>query len=159
MTDITLIFPDQLFLDHPSIASGRPIFLVEEFLFFKVQSFHKQKLVLMKSAMRQYAKMLLKNKHEVIYIYSKDLSSRGNFLDILGEKHIKNIHIAEFADEWLNQDLTLGGEKYGWKFHFYPSPGFISSNENLETFFAGKKHYSMAQFYAYQRKKPCWRQI
>ncbi len=152
MIDITLIFPDQLFLNHPGIVTGRPIYLVEEFLFYRVQQFHKQRLVLLKSAMRTYAEKLRKNKHEVIYIFSKELTERGNIFDRLGEKSIKNIHMTEFADEWLHQDLNAGAEKYGWNINFHASPGFICSEQELETFFAGKEHYSMAPFYAYQRK-------
>lgn len=152
MTDITLIFPDQLFLNHPCLTSGRQIYLVEEFLFYKVQPFHKQRLVLLRSAMRSYAEMLRKNQYEVIYISSKDLPYRGSLFDMLGKKHIKNIYVAEFADEWLSQDLTIGAEKYGWNIYFYPSQSFICSNQDLKTFFVGKEHYSMAQFYAYQRK-------
>lgn len=152
MTDITLIFPDQLFLNHPGLASRRQIYLVEEFLFYKVQPFHKQRLVLLRSAMRSYAEMLRKKEHEVIYLSSKELTYRGSLFDMLGKKHIKNIYVAEFADEWLSQDLTIGAEKYGWNIYFYPSPGFICSNQDLKTFFAEKEHYSMAQFYAYQRK-------
>lgn len=152
MNDITLIFPDQLFLNHPCITSQRQIYLVEEFVFFKVQPFHKQRLVLLKSAMQKYAEMLRKNKHEVIYIFSKDLTYRGNLFDLLGKKAIKNIHVAEFADEWLYKDLIRGAKKNGWDIHFYASPGFICSNQEIKAFFADKKHYSMAQFYAYQRK-------
>ena len=152
MTDITLIFPDQLFLNHPCIVFPRQVYLVEEFVFFKVQPFHKQRLVLLKSAMQKYAEMLRKKRHKVIYISSKDLTCRGNLCDLLGKKAIKNIYIAEFADEWLYQDLMMGAKKYGWGIHFCPSPGFVCSNQNLKTFFGKKKHHSMAQFYAYQRK-------
>jgi len=152
MMDITLIFPDQLFLNHPGLASGRPIYLVEEFLFYKVQPFHKQRLVLLRSAMISYAQMLRDKKYEVIYIPSKELTYRGSLFARLGKKRIKNIYVAEFADEWLSQDLTVAAEKYGWKVHFCPSPGFICSNQDLKNFFVGKEHYSMAQFYAHQRK-------
>ncbi len=152
MSDITLIFPDQLFLNHPCLASGRQIYLVEEFLFYKVQPFHKQRLVLLRSAMRRYAEMLRQDQNEVIYIPSKDLTHRGDLFDMLSTRQIKNIYVAEFADEWLHQDLTIGAEKYGWNIYFAPSPGYICSNQDLKTFFVGKKHYSMAQFYAYQRK-------
>ena len=152
MTDITLIFPDQLFLKHPCIASGRPIYLVEEFLFYKVQPFHKQRLLLLKASMHAYRELLRQGKNEVIYISSKDLEYRGNIFDILGKQQIKNIHVAEFADEWLYEDLKQGAQKYGWNIIFYPSPGFLCSNIELETFFKGKQRYSMAQFYAYQRK-------
>jgi deoxyribodipyrimidine photolyase-related protein len=152
MTDITLIFPDQLFFKHPCIVSGRLIYLVEEFLFFKVQPFHKQRLVLLKCAMRRYAEMLRNNQFEVIYISSEDLTYRGNFFDMLSKNPIKNIHVAEFADEWLYQDLIGGAEKYGWNINFCPSPGFICSIQDIKTFFKGKDHYSMAPFYTYQRK-------
>lgn len=152
MTDITLIFPDQLFLKHPSLDSSREIYLAEEFLYFKVQPFHKQRLTLLRASMQRYAEMLRKNHSAVTYIPSKKLSYRGNLFELLGKKRIKNIHLCEFADEWLTQDLRLGAEKYGWKIHFYPSPGSLCSNKELETFFAGKKHFSMAQFYAYERK-------
>lgn len=152
MVDITLIFPDQLFLKHPCVTSGRPIYLVEEFLFFKVQPFHKQRLVLLKAAMQNYADLLCSQGHEVIYIPSKELKSRGSLFERLERKSVKNIHIAEFADEWLLQDLSTAAEKYGWKVKFSPSPGFICTNRKLESFFDGKEHFSMAQFYAYQRK-------
>jgi deoxyribodipyrimidine photolyase-related protein len=152
MADITLIFPDQLFANHPCVAPKRKVYLLEEFLYFRVQPFHKQRLVLLRSAMQKYADMLRKNPNEVVCIPSKDLSYRGNFCDLLGKKSIKNIHVAEFADEWLYQDLINGAKKYGWKIHFYPSPGFLCSNQDLRAFFGTKKHYSMAQFYAHQRK-------
>lgn len=152
MTDISLIFPDQLFLKNPCIVPQRQIYLVEEFLFYKVQPFHKQRLVLLKSAMQKYGEMLRKNQCDVVYIPSKELSYRGDLFQILGKKNIKNIHLCEFADDWLCRDLMTGAKKYGWNIHFYPSPGFICSNEELKTYFADKKHYSMAQFYAYQRK-------
>lgn len=152
MIEITLVFPDQLFLNHPGIEPGRHIYLVEEFLFFKVQSFHKQRLVLLRCAMQKYAEMLRKSGHQVTYVPSKDITHRGCFFDQLGKKPIKNIHIAEFADEWLYKDLMAGAKKYGWNIHDHPSPGFICSNQELKSFFAKKEHFSMAHFYAHQRK-------
>lgn len=153
MTDITLIFPDQLFQNHPAIVPGRTIYLVEEFLFFKVQPFHKQRLVLLIAAMRSYAESLLRQKKKVVYIHSKELTKRGDLFEILADRNIQNVHLAEFADEWLYQDLMDASQKYNWKINFYPSPAFICSNQEVRTFFAGKECYSQAQFYAYQRKK------
>lgn len=152
MKEITLIFPDQLFLKNPSLSLEREVFLVEEFLFFKVQPFHKQRLVLLRTALTKHAQMLSKNHYKVTYISSKELSKRGSLFTLLGNKKITDIHLAEFADEWLSQDLSESTKKYGWKIHFYPSPAFISSNQELTSFFKDKIHFSMAQFYAYQRK-------
>ncbi|WP_158227771.1 cryptochrome/photolyase family protein [Estrella lausannensis] len=153
MTDITLIFPDQLFENHPGVAKGRTVCLAEEFLFFKVQPFHKQRLVLLRAAMRAYAEKLKNEKREVLYIPAHDLNQRGELFSLLEKRGVKKIHVAEFADEWLSQDLQEAADKWGWEISFYPSPGFICSNQEIKTFFAGKQHYSMAQFYAYQRKR------
>lgn len=151
MTDITLIFPDQLFLEHPCVKSDRTAYLVEEFLFFKVQPFHKQKLVLLRAAMQKYCQWLQKNKIQVIYISSKDLNKRKDAFNIIGKAQIKNIHLAEFTDDWLYQDLMTAAKKFSWNIHFHPSPGFVSSNYDLQKFFEQKKHYSMAHFYTHQR--------
>lgn len=152
MDEITLVFPDQLFLDHPAVAHGRPIYLVEEFLFFKVQQFHKQRLLLLKAAMRSYSEVLTKSGHKVVYVPSKEINERCELFKILSRKSIKTIHLAEFADEWLLQDLMAASQKSEWSIRFYPSPGFICSNDEVEDFFSEKKRYSMAQFYAHQRK-------
>lgn len=153
MSEITLIFPDQLFECHPAISEGRAIYLVEEFLHFRVQPFHKQRLVLLRSAMRAYAEKLRSLSRSLVYISSKELQARGDLFCLLGKAQIKSIHLAEFADDWLYQDLMEATKKYGWTVHFYPSPGFICTNQEITNFFSGKQHYSMAQFYAYQRKR------
>ncbi len=152
MNELTLIFPDQLFLNHPAIFSGRIIYLVEEFLFFKVQHFHKQRLFLLKAAMRSYAETLIQAGNKVVYLSSKDINERGEIFSLISKKNIKTIHLAEFADEWLHQDLMTAVHKYGWTLYFYPSPGFICSNNEVEDFFSGKNHFSMAPFYTHQRK-------
>lgn len=152
MTEITLIFPDQLFQGHPAIAPGRLICLAEEFLFFKVQPFHKQRLVLLRSAMQKYAESL-SGKGKVFFLPSKNLKKRGDLFKHLAAMNVKAIHLAEFADEWLSQDLKAAANQYGWRLYFYPSPGFLCSHQELKTFFSGKDHYSMAQFYTYQRKR------
>jgi deoxyribodipyrimidine photolyase-related protein len=54
MNKAVLIFPHQLFEDHPSIQKNSPIYLIEEFLFFKQYKFHKQKLVFHRSSMKFY---------------------------------------------------------------------------------------------------------
>lgn len=152
MNEITLVFSDQLFLNHPALSPGRVIYLVEEFLFFKVQHFHKQRLFLLKAATRSYAEALTQAGNTVVYLSSKDINERGEVFTLISKKNIKSIHLAEFADEWLQQDLMTAAQKYGWDLHFYPSPGFICSNKELEDFFSKKTHFSMAPFYACQRK-------
>ncbi|MBS0629392.1 MAG: cryptochrome/photolyase family protein [Verrucomicrobia bacterium] len=147
MSTITLIFPNQLFKHHPGLAKDRPVYLVEEYLFFRVQPFHKQRLVLLRAAMQEYAKFLQKKGFKVVYIDTGKLTKRKSLIQILKQQKIEEIHLAEFADEWLAQDLKKA------RLHFYPSPMFLCAEEEIRGYFNGKKHYSMAQFYAYMRKK------
>lgn len=149
----TLILPNQLFKSHPAIKRGRPIWIAEEFLFFKIQPFHRQKLILLRLAMKKYEAFLKRKGHEVYYIESKQLGKRGDLFKLLSEQKITEIHLAEETDVWLNNDLQKAVKKYGWNLHIYPSPLFLCTTEELALFFKGKSHYAMAPFYAYQRKK------
>lgn len=151
--EATLVLPNQLFKSHPAIKMGRPIWIVEEFLFFKIQPFHRQKLILLRLAMKRYEAFLKKKGHRIYYIESKQLRKRGDLFKLLGNENIKELHMAEETDAWLNIDLQKGVKKYGWDLHIYPSPMFLCTPEELTLFFKGKLHYSMAPFYAYQRKK------
>lgn len=151
--EATLVLPNQLFKSHPAIKKGRPIWLVEEFLFFKIQPFHRQRLILLRLAMKKYETFLKNRGYEVYYIESKKLGKQGDLFKLLAEKKIKKLHLAEETDTWLNIDLQKGARKYGWELHIYPSPMFLCTTQELKLFFKGKKHYSMAPFYAYQRKK------
>jgi deoxyribodipyrimidine photolyase-related protein len=151
--ELTLIFPNQLFKSHPAIKKGRPIWIAEEFLFFKIHAFHKQKLTLMRLAMKEYEAFLKDQGHSVRYIETKELENRADLFKILAKNNVKTLHLAEETDIWLNADLQKYSRKHGWDLHIYPSPMFLCSIEELTLFFKGKTHYSMAPFYAYQRKK------
>lgn len=151
--EATLIFPNQLFKSHPAIKKGRPIWIAEEFLFFKIQPFHRQRLILLRLAMKEYEDFLTKQGHKVHYIESKDIGKRGDLFKLLSKNKIKALHVAEVTDHWLTIDLRENTREYGWDLHIYPSPMFLCTPDELELFFKDKKHYSMAPFYTYQRKK------
>jgi len=67
---INLLFPHQLFQDHQIHKNGFPIYLVEEYLFFKKYNFHKQKIAFHRASMQAHAAFLKKKKIEIIYIES-----------------------------------------------------------------------------------------
>ena len=43
--EITLIYPNQLFIDHPAITKDRTIYIVRHPSFFSDYKFHKQKIL------------------------------------------------------------------------------------------------------------------
>lgn len=65
-----MIFPHQLFEQHPGLAPGRSVFLLQDALFFGNDkhfplAFHKQKLVLHRASMLAYAAELRGMGHRV----------------------------------------------------------------------------------------------
>ena len=153
MKEITLIFPDQLFEVHPALSVGREVYLVEEFLYFRVQKFHKQKLVLMRASLKAYADFLAKKGFTVTYIDSEKLQKRGDVFTYLDKCKVTKIHYADVSDDWLQVDIKQATKKYGITFTAYTSPMFLCTKDEVKAFFKGKVKYSMAQFYAYQRKR------
>ncbi|MBA3815865.1 MAG: cryptochrome/photolyase family protein [Parachlamydiaceae bacterium] len=152
MTEITLIFPHQMFEKHPALSLQRPVILVEDYLFFRVQNFHKQKMVLMRASMRFYASYLTDQGYEVIYVESTQLIERESLWKFLSKKNYQKIHFAEVVDDWLMQDIQAAAKKHKWALNSYVTPGFLYTKQEVEVFF--EKHaLSMASFYAHQRKK------
>ena len=68
MKELSVILPNQLFEDINILSKKVPIYLIEEFVFFKNYNFHKQKLVFHRSSMKSYEKYLIKNGYMVNYI-------------------------------------------------------------------------------------------
>jgi len=154
MKKAVLIFPHQLFEEHPALDSESVVYLVEEFLFFRQYKFHKQKLVLHRSSMKFYQDYLERKKLKVIYIDStNELSDVRKLIPHLREKGIEDIHFADVADNWLENRIKQTAEKSGIKIHEYPSPAFLNSKNELKEYFSGKKKYSQTDFYIKQRKK------
>jgi deoxyribodipyrimidine photolyase-related protein len=150
----SIIFPHQLFEEHPALDSERVVYLVEEFLFFRQYKFHKQKLVLHRSSMKFYQDYLERKKLKVIYIDStNELSDVRKLIPHLIEKGIEEIHFADVADNWLEKRIIQITKKIGIKIHEYPSPAFLNSKDELKKYFSGKKKYSQTDFYIKQRKK------
>ena len=95
MKELSVILPNQLFEDISILNKKYPVYLIEEFLFFKNYNFHKQKLVFHRSSMKCYEKYLIKNGYTVSYIESKnELSDIRYFINNI-DKEINHIHIIE----------------------------------------------------------------
>jgi deoxyribodipyrimidine photolyase-related protein len=153
MKTAALIFPHQLFENHPAIAKDRFVYLIEESLFFTQYKFHKQKLVFHRASMRVYEKHLLQRKHKVKYVESgSGLSDVRKLIRHLKKEGCSEIHLADVVDNWLNKRIkdTVASNKI--KIKVYDSPSFINSSEEIKKYFNGKKNYSQTSFYIQQRK-------
>jgi deoxyribodipyrimidine photolyase-related protein len=154
MKEITIIFPHQLFKQHPSVAAGRTVYLVEETLFFNHYNFHQQKIILHRASMKAYAAYLAKNKIAVEYIEAASPGSDvQKLISILSKQKITTIHIADTADNWLQKRLTKSCNKCGIRITISPTPNFLNTLDDVKKYFDQKKTYFQTGFYTAQRKK------
>ncbi|GAA4310838.1 cryptochrome/photolyase family protein [Mucilaginibacter gynuensis] len=151
---ITLIFPHQLFEEHPAVKPLRPVYLVEEELFFNQYKFNKQKLVLHRASMQCYADHLRSENFEVNYIEATDpLCDIRNLIPHLAAAGIRQIHYAHLADDWLEKRLDATCAKLGVQLAEYRSPNWLNSAGDVVDFFDEKQSYFQTDFYIQQRKQ------
>ncbi|MBL7740117.1 MAG: cryptochrome/photolyase family protein [Chitinophagaceae bacterium] len=153
MNAATIIFPHQLYKEHPSVIPGQAVYLVEEDLFFNQYLFHKQKIILHRAAMKYYQQMLEK-KNKVEYIEAiSPLSDVRKLTGHLSQLNISAIHYTDTVDNWLEKRIQESCKEYGIELIRHPSPNFLNRMEDVEEFFAKKKTYFQTDFYIWQRKQ------
>lgn len=148
--EITLIFPHQLFKNHPAVASGREIQLIEDSLFFGNDphwpaAMHQQKLMLHRASMKAYAAELEAAGHHVRYVESAERPALP--------AQTREIHLADPADDVLMRRVKRLAGRHGAKLVVHASPNFLSPPEFLAAHIASKKKPFMAKFYEAQRKR------
>lgn len=154
MKTAALVFPNQLFEHNPAVIKSNIVYLVEENLFFKRYSFHKQKLAFHRASLKFYQDYLKKEKKQVVYVESNsELSDIRKLVPHLKKKGIDEIHFTEVVDDWLEKRIVTSAELSGMRIQQFKSPMFLNSKDDLTEFFSGRKRYSQTDFYIHQRKK------
>lgn len=155
--EATVIFPHQLFIQHPSVRRGRPVYLVEDGIFFggprKGIHFHRNKIVLHRASMKAYEKLLTRAGHKVTYLeYDSDKSICGLHEALLAEG-VKALHCADPVDTYLEKQLTREITGAGIVLNIDPTPAFLTQPSWFRSFFENASHYSLTHFYIAQRKR------
>jgi deoxyribodipyrimidine photolyase-related protein len=150
----TLVFPHQLFQHHPALAPQRPIYLVEEWLFFRQYPFHQQKLVLHRASMQFYRHWLQQQGHTVHYIDSQQPDNDcRQMVATLSAQGIAELHLAHPSDDWLLRRLQKACALHKVTLRLYDNPNFLNTPASVDGFFAGRKTYFQTDFYTWQRKQ------
>ncbi|WP_299781530.1 cryptochrome/photolyase family protein [uncultured Formosa sp.] len=156
MKSINLIFPHQLFQESILFETNTPIYLIEEYLFFKRYPFHKQKIAFHRTTMKCYEDFLLNEKKlKVHYINAIDnLSDIRQLIPELKQQGIQHINYIDPTDNWLQKRIEHSCSKHHISTTVFPSPLFINTKAELSAFFkSDKKKYNQTSFYTEQRKK------
>nr|WP_314490248.1 cryptochrome/photolyase family protein [uncultured Chryseobacterium sp.] len=143
-----LIFPHQLFRDTDYLDQRQPVFLVEEFLFFKQYRFHKQKIALHRASMKFYEAYLINNNFTVEYIEcASPLSDVRKLIEYLEKESFTKVLITDVCDNWLEKRIRTTR----LELEVLESPLFINTKDDLKDYFEGKKSYHQTDFYKQQR--------
>ena len=158
--EITLIYPHQLFEQHPAVSLGRPIFLLEDPLFFGNDQhwpakMHGQKLLLHRLSMQAYAQKLRAAGHAVTIVETPApaLTTSAVLLEKNLPAAVTQIHLTHPHDDVLLRRIRRWCARRQITLHLSPSPQFLSPQTFLEQSIAGKKKPFMARFYEAQRKR------
>ncbi|UII75653.1 cryptochrome/photolyase family protein [Flagellimonas sp. HMM57] len=155
MKSVHLIFPHQLFESSPLFEISAPIYLIEEYLFFKQYPFHKQKIAFHRASMKSYEAFLKSKNHEVHYIESiQEASNVRKLIPELKSEGVEHINYIDPTDNWLEKRIQAACNKYNITAKQLQSPLFLNSKEELASFFRkDKKKYHQTTFYTDERKK------
>lgn len=153
MKSAIVIFPHQLFKNIGFLPKNAPIFLIEEFLFFKQYNFHKQKLAFHRASMKFYETYLSKIGYRVNYIESSDeVSDIRKLISSLLKDGIESLFIISPTDNWLEKRIKIYENKLSIK--WFENPLFINTRQELSSFFKPtKKKFFQTSFYKEQRLK------
>lgn len=153
MKSASIVFPHQLFKEHPALDVSVPVYLVEEWLFFKQYAFHFQKLLLHRSSMQQY-KLYLESKGFIVhYIETSALiSDLLSLVPFLAKKGVRLIKAADPTDNWLQKRLKLSCKEQKISLAIVDSPSFLNTLASTDAFFEKRKSFFQTDFYTWQRK-------
>lgn len=146
-----LIFPHQLFENHPLFKCEGDFYIIEEYLFFKQYLFHKQKIAFHRASMKRFQLFMEKKGKNVIYIESSNiLSDIRNFEIEIKKNDITIINTVYTADFYLEKRMAKTFRSI--KLNVVESPQFLNKIEDLKKFFDPQKNsYFQTAFYKQER--------
>ncbi|MFM1793836.1 MAG: hypothetical protein RL642_221 [Bacteroidota bacterium] len=151
---ISLIFPHQLFHEHPALHQTEIVYLIEEELFFHEFKFHQQKIILHKASMLAYAEKLKSDDYKTIHITAQEaLAKIEVFFEHVKREGVTQVKSCFPSDDWLKKRVDRSAKKNNIEMVWIEGPDFLTSQEEITAFFKNKKHYHQTDFYIYQRKK------
>ncbi len=153
MIAVSIVFPHQLFEKHPALSANRPVYLIEEFLFFRQYQFNKQKIVFHRASMKAYQRFLQGSQYQVYYIEASDeISDVRHLLPWLKDKGVTEVHYADVTDNFLERRITKRCHALNIEIRKYHSLLFLLTTNQAHEYFANKKRFFQTDFYTRQRK-------
>ncbi len=153
MTVGVWILGDRLSLEQAALQSCKqkddlPVIFIESLNHVKVRPYHKQKLVLVWSAMRHFAAELRENGYSVSYEIAEDFATPLKAW--VKENQITELRVTEPTDRPFLQ--TIQNLNLPCKVTFTPDNHFLWSKKEFEKWAKGRKRLLMEDFYREGRR-------
>ncbi|MEM9062129.1 MAG: cryptochrome/photolyase family protein [Pseudomonadota bacterium] len=159
MSKTLIIFPHQLFDQHPGLVENPDrILLVEDPLFFGdpqyPATFHKQKLWLHRATMAHFAERL-KGKGWLVEIakYRRDTGMIARVIDGLADDGVREIVVADLVDFMAMRRLRHAVRGADISLRVLDTPGFLNTWRTNDAWSKGRKRWFMAEYYKFQRRR------
>ncbi len=151
--EISIIYPHQLYLptEHPALARGRAVYVIEEPLFLTECGTHRQKMLLHRLSLQAYQKELETAGYTVHYCAIIPGATTRSMLEAILNTGVTKVHIADTTDDWLEKRITSTCVAYNCTRVSYESLLFLfPQNEVIQRFIASKRF--MKRFYEKARR-------
>jgi deoxyribodipyrimidine photolyase-related protein len=118
--------------------------------------YHKHKIILFLSAMREFRNNLEKKGYNIFYdqldLKNHNKSYEEKLKLIINKNKIKKIICFEIEDKFFEERILSFCKKNQLQLEFFKNPMFLMSREEFSKFLSGVKKPFMATFYQMQRK-------
>ena len=156
--EISLIYPHQLFADHPALQQGRPVALIEDPLFFGTDPrwplrVHQQRLLLHRASMACFAAALQEKGWSVVQQRHDAAADTAGHLELLRQAGYRSFHLADPVDDVLERRIRAFAQRHDCQLSLLPTPMLMTPSTVLEQHFGSGKKPFMAKFYEMQRKR------
>lgn len=148
-----LIYPHQLFSEHPAVRGADVCLLVEEPLLMTQYRFHRQKLILHRASLQHYAGRLRRQKRQVRYVESRELAASGGIAELLAQLGATQVQVVDPCDDWLRQRLTAALAAAGIDLSLVDDPHSLTPEAVFEEFAVGRRRLFFTDFYVRQRQR------
>jgi deoxyribodipyrimidine photolyase-related protein len=151
-TPICLIFPNQLFEQHPAFELSDTFWLIEDELYFKQLPFHQKKLAFHRASMSYYAEYLRSKNKKVTYFRSNETSLPLIFEQLT--EISKQVVVVDPTDYLLEKRIRRNCQNFEIALHWLENPSFINSkDENNALLGKREQRFFLADFYKKQRER------
>ena len=151
MKEATVIYPHQLFSDHPALSAGRPVYLVEESLLMTEFPTHRQKILLHRLSLQAYKKQLEADGFQVNYIAVTEYKNTADVFTKIAADGYTTLHVVDTTDNYLERRISTAADKHNFTLMRYESPLFILEKADaIMRYEKSKKH--LAAFYKQIRR-------